>query len=99
MSLTSTLPSRISDDVFTNSEALALAGFLAGYSGLTRSAYALDLRQYASFCGSHRLPLFEARRAHIETFARSSRPAAHAQRSRGASAPLPASTDTQNRQV
>jgi hypothetical protein len=31
--------------VFTNTERLALAGFLAGYSGLTREAYALDLRQ------------------------------------------------------
>jgi hypothetical protein len=36
--------------VFTNTERLALAGFLAGYSGLTRQAYALDLRQYASWC-------------------------------------------------
>ena len=34
--------------VFTNTERLALAGFLAGYSGLTREAYELDLRQYAS---------------------------------------------------
>ncbi len=25
-------------------------GFLAGYTGLTREAYALDLRQYASWC-------------------------------------------------
>ena len=33
--------------VFTNTERLALAGFLAGYSGLTREAYELDLRQYA----------------------------------------------------
>ena len=32
--------------VFTNTERLALAGFLAGYSGLTRQAYELDLRQY-----------------------------------------------------
>jgi hypothetical protein len=30
--------------VFTNTERLALAGFLAGYSGLTRQAYELDLR-------------------------------------------------------
>ena len=29
--------------VFTNTERLALAGFLAGYSGLTREAYELDL--------------------------------------------------------
>src|SRR5262249_33986520 len=28
--------------VFTNTERLALAGFLAGYSGLTRQAYELD---------------------------------------------------------
>jgi hypothetical protein len=36
--------------VFTNTERLALAWFLAGYSGLTREAYELDLRQYASWC-------------------------------------------------
>jgi len=58
------------EDVFSNIEGLALAGFLAGYSGLTRDAYALDLRQFASFCAAHRLAIFEAKRAHIETFAR-----------------------------
>jgi hypothetical protein len=36
--------------VFTNPERLALAGFLAAYSGLTRQAYELDLRQFASWC-------------------------------------------------
>jgi integrase/recombinase XerD len=36
--------------VFSNTERLALAGFLAGYSGLTREAYELDLRQYTSWC-------------------------------------------------
>jgi hypothetical protein len=30
--------------VFTNTERLALAGFLAGYSGLTRQAYSLLAR-------------------------------------------------------
>jgi integrase/recombinase XerD len=39
--------------VFTNTERLALAGFLAGYSGLTREAYELDLRQYANWCHQH----------------------------------------------
>ncbi len=29
--------------VFTKAERLALAGFLAGYGGLTRQAYELDL--------------------------------------------------------
>src|SRR5215831_14718212 len=55
---------------FTNSERLALAGFLAGYSGLTRQAYELDLRQYASWCHLHQVRLFTARRADIECFAR-----------------------------
>src|SRR6516165_9894254 len=56
--------------VFTNTERLALAGFLAGYSGLTREAYELDLRQYASWCHQHHLRLFQARRPDIECFAR-----------------------------
>jgi len=30
--------------VFSNTARLAFAGFLAGYSGLTRQAYELDLR-------------------------------------------------------
>jgi integrase/recombinase XerD len=34
---------------FTDAERLALAGFLAGYRGLTCEAYALDLRQFTSW--------------------------------------------------
>ncbi|MGO8955751.1 MAG: hypothetical protein ACLQFR_00030 [Streptosporangiaceae bacterium] len=34
--------------VFTGPERMALAGFLAGYTDLTREAYALDLRQFAA---------------------------------------------------
>jgi site-specific recombinase XerD len=56
--------------LFTSTERLALAGFLAGYSGLTHEAYELDLRQYASWCQQHQLRLFQARRADIECFAR-----------------------------
>jgi len=33
---------------FSKTELLTLAGFLAGYSGLTREPYELDLRQFAS---------------------------------------------------
>jgi integrase/recombinase XerD len=55
--------------VFTNTERLALAGFLAGYSGLTRQAYELDLRQYTSWCQQRHLRLFAACRADIECFA------------------------------
>ena len=49
---------------------LALAGFLAGYSGLAREAYGLDLRQFASWCHQHHLRLFSVRRAGIACFAR-----------------------------
>jgi integrase/recombinase XerD len=56
--------------VFTNTERLALAGSLAGYSGLTREAYELDLRQYANWCHQHHIRLSQARRADIECFAR-----------------------------
>lgn len=45
-----------------------MAGFLAGYSGLTRDAYALDLRQFAAWCDHHNLRLFQVRRADIECF-------------------------------
>ena len=58
------------EPVFSNTERLALAGFLAGYSGLTREAYELDLRQFTDWCQQHRLRLFQARRADIECFAR-----------------------------
>jgi site-specific recombinase XerD len=57
-------------EVFTIVEEVALSGFLAGYSGLTRDAYALDLRQYAAWCTEHDLRIFGARRMDIETFAR-----------------------------
>jgi hypothetical protein len=55
---------------FTDPERLALAGFLVGYRGLTREAYALDLRQFTTWCRACSLPLFAARRADIESFAR-----------------------------
>jgi integrase/recombinase XerD len=55
---------------FSDAERLALAGFLAGYRGLTREAYALDLRQFTSWCRARSLNLFAVRRADIEGFAR-----------------------------
>ena len=58
------------DDLFTNPEALALTGFLAGYSGLTRDAYSLDLRLYTEWVTTAGMRLFDVRRAHIEAFAR-----------------------------
>ncbi len=73
MTTTTSSPSTViavAEPAFTNAERLALAGFLAGYTGLTRDAYALDLRQYASWCQQHHVRLFDARRADIECFAR-----------------------------
>jgi len=52
-----------------DAERLALAGFLAGYRGLTREAYTLDLRQFTGWCRERSQPLFSVRRADIETFA------------------------------
>ena len=60
----------INRPVFTGSERLALAGFLAGYRSLTREAYTLDLRQFTNWCRARSLSLFAVRRADIETFAR-----------------------------
>ena len=67
--ITTTTVERV-DPLFSASEQLALAGFLAGYSGLTRDAYALDLRQFVKWCTEHSLALFAVRRADIECFGR-----------------------------
>jgi integrase/recombinase XerD len=48
---------------FTAAERLALAGFLAGYRGLTREAYALDPRQFTTWCRARCLALFAMRRS------------------------------------
>jgi integrase/recombinase XerD len=70
---TPTTPSTViavPDLVFTDPERLALASFIAGYRGLTRDAYALDLRQFVAWCERHGLKLFSVRRADIEPYAR-----------------------------
>jgi site-specific recombinase XerD len=58
------------DGVFSALEQQALLGFLGGYSGLTRDAYGLDLRQFASWCQQRQLALFDVARHDIEGFAR-----------------------------
>ena len=60
MATTTSSPSAViavAEPVFSNAERLALAGFLAGYTGLTREAYALDLRQFAAWCQQHHVRL------------------------------------------
>ena len=71
--MTTTIPSSAmipAEPVFSGPEQLALAGFLASYSGLTREAYMLDLRQFTTWCHQHGLHLFAVRRAGIECYAR-----------------------------
>ncbi|HEV2071197.1 MAG TPA: site-specific integrase [Acidimicrobiales bacterium] len=58
------------DPTETSAEVKAAAGFLAGYSGRTREAYTLDLRQFYGWCDKHHLRLFEVTRTHIELYAR-----------------------------
>ena len=58
------------DPELAGPEHIALAGFLGGYRGLTRDAYALDLRQFVAFCDEHHLGLFEVRRSDIEAYGR-----------------------------
>ena len=67
---TSTTEIAVLDPQFSDAERYALGAFLAGYRGQTRDAYALDLRQFAAWCGQHDLKLFAVRRADIECFAR-----------------------------
>jgi hypothetical protein len=40
------------DPQHADSEIITAAGFLAGYSGRTREAYSLDLRQFIAWCHS-----------------------------------------------
>lgn len=49
---------------------LAAAGFLAGYSGTTRTGYTIDLRNYWTWCERNGLEVFDARRPHIELYVR-----------------------------
>lgn len=69
----------LAEPVFSDQEKLALTGFLAGYSGLTREAYALELRQFAAWCHNHGLRLFGVRRADMECFGRDLEAAGRAQ--------------------
>ena len=71
--MTPTTPSTavaVPELVFTDPERLALASFLAGYRGLTRDAYGLDLRQFLSWCERQHLRLSSVRRTGIELYVR-----------------------------
>jgi integrase/recombinase XerD len=46
-------------------EAVAVAGFLAGYCGATRRSYTTDLRLFVAWCHQRKLTLFDVRRTHL----------------------------------
>ncbi len=69
---THALPAEIfhPDDPLVVSESLAVAAFLAGYSGGTRVSYTTDLRIFAEWCHDRDLNLLTVKRPHLELFAR-----------------------------
>src|SRR5258708_6338274 len=69
-SISSSAALAVIEPAFSEAEKLALTGFLAGYSGMTGEAYALDLRQVTAWCRQRQRRLFAVRCADIEQFAR-----------------------------
>ncbi len=69
---TNLLPAEIvrPDDPLLVSARVAVAAFLAGYSGGTRVSYATDLRIFAGWCHDRELNLLNVKRAHLELFGR-----------------------------
>jgi hypothetical protein len=58
------------EPALSESERVALVGFLAGYRGQPRVAYTLDPRQFTEWCVQYGRHLFDVRRIDIECFAR-----------------------------
>ena len=58
------------EDPSVITERVAVAGFLAGYTGNSRTGYTTDLRIYADWCHQNQLTLLGVRRVHLELFAR-----------------------------
>ncbi len=58
------------EDPSVITERVAVAGFLAGYTGNTRTGYTTDLRIFADCCRTNQLSLLGVRRVHLELFAR-----------------------------
>jgi hypothetical protein len=50
------------DDI---AERMAVAGFLAGYTGATRVSYTTDLRLFAEWCATNRVRLLDVKRAQV----------------------------------
>ena len=98
-SVTSAELAPVDEPLFSQDEQAALAGFLAGYSGLTRDAYTLDLRMYTAWCVQRGLHLFTARRADIECLGHDMETAGRARRSPVGCAQSLGSTATPSRKT
>ena len=70
MPTTTTVEVLLGDDAAERTQTIAVAGFLAGYCGSTRSSYATDLRLFATWCHDRDLTMLSVRRAHLELFGR-----------------------------
>ncbi len=60
----------LAEDPSERTKAMAVGGFLAGYSGATRTSYATDLRIFATWCRQPDLSLLTVNRSHLELFGR-----------------------------
>lgn len=58
------------DDVRLDRDRLVAAAFLASYREPTRSLYAMNLRQWFSWCAERGMSPLDAKRAHLEVWAR-----------------------------
>ena len=58
------------EDPAERAEAMAVGGFLAGYTGATRTSYATDLRIFATWCRQADLSLLTVKGSHLELFGR-----------------------------
>jgi len=66
----SNVPVVVSSDSDLYSVRQAVAGYLAGFGESTRKSYGLDLRQWIHWCRDHDVRVLQAKRAHIELYAR-----------------------------
>lgn len=70
MSTTTCTAVVLAEDPAELAEAMAVAGFLTGYAGATRTSYATDLRNFATCCRQAELSLLTVKRSHLELFGR-----------------------------
>ncbi len=70
MSTTTCTAVVLAEDPAERAEAMAVGGFLAGYSGATRTSYATDLRIFATWCRQADLSLLTVTGSHLELFGR-----------------------------